>query len=557
MSGAAGRTGQSRSSAMRSGSGASVAPDIVGTRLLVDKTPVTIVGVAPPSFFGPTVGRAFDVALPIGCEPLLRGRESSLDQRANWWLSIMVRLRPGQTREDAQRVLRGVQPQIREATLPPDPDYLRDPMGVVSAEQGRSVLRGRYRDALWVLMAASLVVLLVTCANVANLLLARAHARRAEMSVRLAIGASRRRLVQQLLIESAVLSAVGALVGLAFAVWTSQLIVSQISTPAAPVTLDVALDWRLGVFTMAVALLVTPLFSILPALRATRLTPAESMKEQSRNGGWRRVGPATRPGAGARPDCRVAGAGRAGRVARGHLHETGYWPLGLESRRVVVATVTLQPDAVPEAERAALFERVRGLVAEVPGVAATTLAAIAPLSGPGWNGGIIDVDGTDVGGEGRRRMVWMNAVSDGFFDTYGIPLRDGRELMAADAPDGPPVMVVNEAFVARFLAGGPAVGRRVRSGVPGRPDTYGDYREIVGVVGDTLYRRDLRRDVEPTVFIPLTQVDGPPESRSPSRRGRGLPTPWRWSVRSHKCSTRPTGDCRRAWWRTRCSSRRR
>lgn len=495
-------------------------PSVLGRTVVVGRVPFTIVGVMPRGFFGPEVGRAFSVAIPFGTEPLLRGSGSVLDERRNWWLNVLIRRRADQTEAQVNAALQAMQPAIREATATPNPDYLKDPLRVTSAEQGRSVLRGRYRDALWVLMGASAMVLLVTCANVANLLLARGRSRRAEMSVRLALGAPRRRLVQQLIVESAVLSAIGAALGLVLAVWTARLIVAQISSPAAPVTLDLALDWRLVLFTTGVAALVTPLFAILPALRATRLEPAASMKEQSRTtagDGSQRLGQALVLGQIATSLALVVLAG----LLVGTFTKLAYRPLGLESRRVVVASLTLQPDSVPENERAALFERVRGLVAGIPGVADTTLAAIAPLSGPGWNSGIVDVDGTDVGGDGRQRMVWMNAVSDGFFATYGIPLRAGRELMAADAADGPSVMVVNEAFVARFLGGGPAVGRRVRSGVFGRPDTYGAYREIVGVVGNTLYRRDLRRDVEPTAFIPLAQVDGPPgESITVSARSR-------------------------------------
>lgn len=483
-------------------------PNVLGRTIVVERVPFTIVGVMPPSFFGPEVGRSFTVALPFGAEPLIRGSSSVLDERRNWWLNVLIRRRVDQTEAQVAAALRAMQPAIREATRTPNPDYLTDPLGVTSAEQGRSVLRGRYRDALWVLMGASVVVLLVTCANVANLLLARTQARRAEMSVRLAMGAPRGRLIQQLVVESAVLSVIGALVGVLVALWTARLIVAQISTPAAPVTLDVALDWRLVLFTTLVAALVTPLFAIVPALRATRLAPAEAMREQSRSvtgEGTQTLGQALVLGQIAASLVLVVLAG----LLVGTFTKLAYRPLGLESRRIAVASLSLQPDSVPEGERAGLYERVRRQLAGLPGVADTTLAAIAPLSGPGWNSGVVDIDGTEVGGDRPARMVWMNAVSDGFFATYGIPLRAGREVSAADAADGPPVMVVNETFVRRFIGSGSAVGRRVRSGVPGRPETYGAYREIVGVVGDALYRRDLRREVEPTVFIPLTQVDGP------------------------------------------------
>jgi putative ABC transport system permease protein len=495
-------------------------PNVLGRTVTVERVPFTIVGVTPRPFFGPEVGRSFSVAIPFGTEPLLRGSGSALDERRNWWLNILIRRRIDQTEAQVQAAVAGMTPAVREATRTPDPNYLSEPMRVVAAEQGRSTLRGQYRDALYILMAASVIVLLVTCANVANLLLARATARRGEMSVRLAIGGSRWRLVRQLLAESVVLSILGVAAGLLVAVFTARVIVSQLSTSTAPVMLDVALDWRLALFATGVACVVTPLFAILPALKATRVEPGSAMKEQSRTvagDGSHRLGQTLVLAQIAMSLALVVLAG----LLVGTFTRLASRPLGLESRRVVVAEVRMLPDAVPEEERAALFERLRTIVGQVPGIDTTTLTTKTPASGSGWNSSVLDVDGTDVGGDGRQRMVWMSGVSDGFFATYGIAMRAGRDVSPADTSDAPPVMIVNETFVRRFLGSGPAVGRRVRQGVVGRPDTYSEYREIVGVVADTVYRRDLRRDFEPTVFLPLGQLDGPPrESITVAARSR-------------------------------------
>jgi hypothetical protein len=310
-------------------------------------------------------------------------------------------------------------------------------------------------------MAASLVVLLVTCANVANLLLARSTARRAEMSVRLAIGASRRRLLQQLLVESAVLSALGVAAGLVCAVWTARLIVAQLSTTRAPVMLDVSMDWRIFLFTVGVATVVTPLFAILPALRATRLSPADAMKEQSRTvagDGRHALGQALVLGQIALSLSLVVLAG----LLVGTFTRLAWRPLGLDSQRVVVADVTLEPDAVPVAERHAVFDRLRLAAAATPGVGSASLAVIAPLSGRGWNSGLLNIDGVDVGGGRQHRTVWANGVSDGFFATYGMAIREGRDFIAGDGAGAPPVVIVNEAFVRRFLGKGPALGRRAQ-----------------------------------------------------------------------------------------------
>jgi predicted permease len=309
--------------------------------------------------------------------------------------------------------------------------------------------------------------------------------------------------------ESAVLSLLGVGAGLALAVVTARVIVAQLSTSMTPVMLDVALDWRLIAFAVGVACLVTPVFAVLPALKATRIEPGAAMKEQARTvsgDGAHALGQALVLGQIALSLSLVVLAG----LLVGTFTRLATRSLGFESRRVAVAEVQTLPDAVPAEERRALFERLRALVAGVPGVDATSLGTKIPVSSSGWNSGVVDVDGTDVGGDRRQRMIWLAGVSDGFFATYGIALRAGRDLSPADTADAPPVMVVNESFVRRFLGGGPAIGRRVRQGVLGRPETYSVPREIVGVVADTVYRRDLRRDFEPSIFLPLDQIDGPP-----------------------------------------------
>ncbi len=222
---------------------------------------------------------------------LIRGKESSLDRRSTWWLTVMVRLNRSQTLDAGTAVLRGVQPQIREATMPQDwraddkKTYLSEPFMLSAAATGTSFLRTTYSRPLLTIMVVVGLVLLIACANIANLLLARATARRHELSVRLALGATRLRLARQLLAESLLLSIVGAALGLAFAQWFSRLLVRQLSTATNNVFLELSLDWRILAFTTAVAIATAVLFGTVPALRATRVQPHDAIKEHGRGAG--------------------------------------------------------------------------------------------------------------------------------------------------------------------------------------------------------------------------------------------------------------------------------
>jgi putative ABC transport system permease protein len=499
------------------------AADAIGRSLTVERVPFTIVGVAPPEFFGVDVGRTFDVAIPIGTEPLIRGRESTLDRRSNWWLSVMIRLKPEQGPDAGASAIRGVLPQIREATMPQDwrqqdkDTYLRDGFSLIPAATGGSGLRQRYQLPLTTIMVVVGLVLLIACANIANLLLARATARRHELSVRVALGASRMRIARQLLGESLLLSGVGALLGLLFAQWGSRLLVRQLSTSTNNVFLDLSLDWRVLGFTAGIAVATAMLFGTGPALRGMRAHPNDALKAQGRG---------------------VVGDGRLGLgnvlvvlqvalslvliVAAGLFVRTfsslAAMNPGFDREPILVVGINAQRVQLEPAGRPELFRRALEAASGVPGVAFAAVSAVTPISGSTWNNRIELPEGPAL--TERERVTYINLVSERWFRTYGTPMIAGRDFTHADTAASPPVAIVNETFARRFSYGRNPVGTRIRQ--PGSGTRPSIDREIVGYVRDAVYR-SLREPVPPTMYVPYAQQPDPPSSMSISVRAAGGP----------------------------------
>jgi predicted permease len=477
------------------------AGDAVGRMLTLDRVPFTIVGVMPAGFFGPDVGRAADVMIPFGTEPLLRGGGSGLRERSWWWLEIMVRMKADQSIEQATAALRAAQPQIRAATLPGwSADmlarYLDEPFTLAPAATGRSELRGRFQTPLGAMIGAVALLLLVACANIANLLLARALGRRRELSVRLALGASRWQLARLLLAESVTISVAGALLGLVVAKWGAALLVQQFGTWRSTVFLELSLDWRVLTFTALLAGVTAMAAGVAPALSVNRVAPSDALREASRGiAGDRRVGVR-----GIFVVLQVAlslvlvvGAGLFVRT----FSSLARTPLGFTPAPLTVVTVTLPPspsNAAPDELRTArlgVVERLRTAAAEVPGVRSAGVSHLTPLSGSSWNNGV-----GDAGTPDPSRMTWLNAVTPGWFDTMGMRLVGGRDFTAADRLGGARVAVINETFARRFLPGQPPVGQTVR--IAGTP------YEIVGYIADAVYRSP-REGMIPTMFVPFGQ----------------------------------------------------
>jgi putative ABC transport system permease protein len=474
------------------------ADSAIGATLTLDHQPFTVVGVMPPDFNGPDVGRVDDVLIPFAAEPILRGVDSALDVRQAWWIEIMGRLRPGITIDQAVAALRTLQPDIRRASAPPDAkDFLEDPFTLASAANGRSPLRSRFGTPLRAMQATVAVVLLIACASLANLMLARALARRRELSVRLALGASRWRVTRLLAVEALVIVAAGAGLGLLFARWSGALLVQQLTTWRGAVSLDLSLDWRVLAFTAGLAAVTALIAGIVPALSVTGVAPGEAMKESARSiTGDRRLSVR-----GALVVLQLAlslvlviGAGLFLRTFAA-LSAT---PLGFAAGGLTVAAVSLPKTVEDDAARSALLARIDEAFATVPGVRSAGLSVITPITGSGWN----DQIGVGDGPPTAAKRTYVNAVTDGWFATMGLRRISGRGFVRSDRVGAPPVTIVNETFARRFLAGRPPIGQRVTAGGPRDRREF----EVVGVVSDAVYR-SLREGVVPTMYLALAQQE--------------------------------------------------
>jgi putative ABC transport system permease protein len=482
------------------------AADAVGRTLTIERVPFTIIGVGPPSFLGLNVGTTFDVMLPLETEPLL-GRTPERLEIATWtWLQVMARLPPGQTPESLTVALRDAQPGIRAATMPSfdhveDRErYLRAALIAKSAPGGVSRLRRQYGTALSTLLVVVGLVLLVACANIAALMLARTAARHYEFSVRRALGASRGRIVRLLLAESVVLSAVGTGIGLLFAQWGSRLLVGQLSTWAYTAVLDLSPDWRVLAATSATSVATALFFCVVPAYRAAGVAPIGALKRQ-------------RLGLAGISNALSGGALLIVQVAVSLLLLVGaalflrsftalaYRDLGFDRGRILVTVVETRRSAVPPSGRVELYERVREAVARVPGVESAAMSMATPLGSAGvrFTPDITAPDNPAF--RGRNVRVLTNPVSPDWFRTFGTKILAGRDFDGRDRTGAQNVAIVNEAFAARYFGAASPLGQTL---IETNSPTDRRSVEIVGLVQDAAFA-SVRDPIEPTIYRPLAQ----------------------------------------------------
>ena len=498
-------------------------PGVIGKTISLDDHPFEIIGVADGRFFGVNVGHRPQAFVPLCSEAIIRGANSQLDHRSSWFLQIVGRPKPGLTAAQVTARLAVLTPAIIDATIPPNwpadalQNYRKAKYHVTPVAKGFSELRMMYTKPLYILMAIVGVVLLIACANVANLLLARATVRQREMAVRLALGAGRGRLARQLITESLLLAGIGAALGALFASWGSRLLVRLISRSNELVSLDLGADRRVLVFTIAVATLTGLLFGLVPAWRAGRVDPQTAMKAQGRGVAEGH----TRFGIGKVLVAAQVALSLVLIVAAGLL--MGSWRKlstadpGFRRDRVLLVDADIRGTATPPAGRLALHEQMLDALRHIPGVRSASASQITPIEGPTWNE-LVKADGFTPKNEDDA-LSWANAVSDGYFATLGIPILEGRDFDSRDTKSSGRVVIINEAMARHFFSTPAAVGRHIQKE---EGSSYSPPIEVIGVVGTTKYT-SLRDSAQPVMYFPRPQESAEAQYVSFELKTNGAP----------------------------------
>lgn len=470
----------------------------LGQKLKLNDKTVDVIGITQANFFGVAVGNNFDVAVPICSQPYLE-TSNRLNSSTKWWLSIIGRIDPSWSVQQVATHLKAASPGIFASTLRADyptesvKDYLAMQLTAEPAAGGFSMLRKMYSDPLHFLLGIAGLVLLITCANLASLMLARTTARERDMAVRLAIGAGRWRLVRLVLGESLLLSMAGALAGAALAQVLSHALLAYLS-----ISLDFKLDWRLFAFLLGISLLTSLLFGLAAALRASRTSPGAAMKAGSHSV------TASRGRLGFRGVLVVSQMALSlvllfsALLFTQSLRNLLIDDPGFQAKRVLVTRLDFKRLNIPVEGRAAFERQLLDRIRTLPGVENAADTSIVPLGGGGWSNAVW-IDGHS---STQRQESNFSSVSPDYFHTLQIPIVAGREFNDHDTAQSPRVAVVNEAFAKKLGLGPNPIGARFwREATPSTPEQL---NLIVGLVKDTKYH-NIRRSDEPIAYLALTQ----------------------------------------------------
>jgi predicted permease len=457
---------------------------IVGSTIRVGQGIFQIVGVAPPGFRGILVGSDVDFWFPISMqEQVLPGRDY-LKPRDTLWLQVMARLAPGISRKTAEAGINTTfQQTLRDwaSALPTAKerrDLLNEKIELRPGSRGASELRGEFSDPLILLMTMVGVVLLIACANIANLMLARASGREREIGVRLALGAARRRLIRQLLTESFLVAGMGGVLGIALSVVGARLLLAVVSTGVDELGLQVPIDYHVLIFTAVISLLTGVVFGLVPAIRGTRLDINRTLAANARDS--------------------IAGRGRVrtgrilvvvqvalslillmgGALFLRSLHNLLAQKLGYDRDHLLMVTVDPVAAGYKGASVRTMYESVLAKLRTIPGVRDVTLSGGGLFAGD--SGDHLAIEGSPVRDSEQLVSRWTEIGPD-YFKTLKIPLLRGREIDSADAARSTPVCVINESLLRRFFPDLDAIGKHITDEYPTTRETF----EIVGVVADS------------------------------------------------------------------------
>jgi predicted permease len=473
--------------------------DAIGRELLIEGRPVTIVGVSPSGFTGANVGETADITMPVGVMSQVRSDWESYRDAGSRWLRVLARPQPGASREQAKARLAVIWHSLTGLIISPGmPADVRRRMerstpDVIAGGTGYTYLRQQFRRPLLVLMAVVCVLLLIACANVANLLLARASARQREIAVRLAIGASRARIIRQLLTEGLLLSLFGAAGGILLAWAGSRVLVNLLASgQVRGIVLDVSPDWLVLAFTAATACATGILFGLAPAFRGTAAGPIGALREKIAIARSRLAPLLVTAQVSLALLLLIAGGLFVRTLQNLYRLDTGF-----RSDGVLLASADGAREGYRGAAAAAFYESLLQQIEQLPGVQSASYALITPLAG----GGIsfdIELNGRPV----SEQQTHFNVISRRYFETLGTTVLLGREFTSRDMAGAPRVAVVNQAFARRYLPPGNELGQRLT--VNFRPEEF----SVVGVVKDAVYET-LRAAAPPTVYVPTVQRGGP------------------------------------------------
>jgi predicted permease len=485
-------------------------PGVLNLPVVINGQSFTVVGIAPAGFTGTTLGTRPGLFVPITMHDAMQPgvRTSSFDARRSYWAYLFARLKPGVSIEQARAAINGPYTAILAEVEAPLQTGMSEPtmarfrsrqVVLADGSRGQSSISRQARAPITLLLAVTVLVLLIACANIANLLLAKSAARSAEMALRLSIGATRAQLIRQLLIESCLLAAIGGAAGLLVATWTLDLMMSLLPSNTAT-SMAFSLDWSVLPVTAAVSLGTGILFGLFPALHSTRPDLISSLRGQAgqpsggRSAARFRVVLAT-----AQIALSMALLVAAGLFTRS-LYKVSHVDLGLNVENVITFRVAPSRNGLTNDQARQLFERIEQGLAALPGVTAVADATVPLLTGSNWGNNVI-VEGFEAGPD-TDTNARFNIVGTGYFAALHIPLIAGRDFTTADAgTTTAKVAIVNEAFASKFNLGPNPVGRRIGSRQEGLLDT-----EVIGFIRNAKYSQ-VKDPVPPLFFRPYRQSD--------------------------------------------------